>query len=962
MTGQRPRILAIDDTPANLFTLGTLLAQEFDLQIATSGYMGLTLAAQTPPDLILLDVMMPGIDGFEVCRQLKDDSKLKNIPIIFVTALTDLDSEEKGLAMGAADFITKPINVRIACQRIRNLLDRERLRKVVEEQRDILELQIVERVQTERQIAKSLSLLTATLESTTDGILVVDQDGKWILHNQQFDEIWQFTDELMAANDDIATWTFVQNQLTNATEAEGFLNKIHEIYAAPESNSFDALELKSGKIIERYSFPQRMDGEVCGRVWSFRDVTERHQSEKNLHLAASVFSHAREGIMISAADGSIVDVNEAFTRITGYQRSEVLGRNPRLLSSGQQDKAFYLNLWRDLIEKGHWSGEICNRRKSGEFFTEMQTISMVRDALGKPQHYVSLFSDISMSKAHQIQLERVAHFDTLTNLPNRVLLADRMRQAMTQAERRGQQLVVVYLDLDGFKAINDTHGHEAGDHLLIALAERMKQALREGDTLARLGGDEFVAVLSDLSEAEDSVPILTRLLAAAAKPVHMGFEVLQVSASLGVTFYSQSDKVDADQLLRQADQAMYQAKLAGKNRYHFFDAEQDRHIRGHHESVERIRKAFIEHEFMLYYQPKVNLRTGAVIGVEALIRWRHPDKGILAPAVFLPVIEDHLLAIELGEWVINTALNQLSLWQAAGLNIPVSVNIGARQLQQANFVERLQKILAEHPHIEPSRLELEVLETSALEDLAHVSQVIESCRQIGVTFALDDFGTGYSSLTYLKRLQVVQLKIDQSFVHDMLDNPDDLAILEGVIGLASAFRRQVIAEGVETVAHGAMLLQLQCELAQGYGIAHPMPAADLPSWVAAWRTDPSWADMQAVDREDMPMLFASIEHRAWIKATTNYLKGEQETPPSLDHDQCHFGQWLKNVGANRYDAQPSFVVLNSLHQQAHLLAAELCKLRSEGHSQIALNRLDELLALHDALIEEIKKFIKLSQN
>ena len=405
--------------------------------------------------------------------------------------------------------------------------------------------------------------------------------------------------------------------------------------------------------------------------------------------------------------------------------------------------------------------------------------------------------DITEMKAHQKKLEHIAHFDSLTGLPNRVLLADRLQQGMAQAQRRGTVLAVAYLDLDGFKAINDRYGHQTGDQLLIALAARMGQTQREGDTLARLGGDEFVAVLLDLESGDASLPMLTRLLAAAAKPVQLDGKSLQVSASLGVTFYPQADGVDADQLLRQADQAMYQAKLAGKNRHHIFDTELDRHVRGHHQSLERIRRALLEAEFVLHYQPKVNMRTGQVIGVEALIRWQHPDDGLLAPAAFLPVIEDHMLAVDVGEWVLATALAQVLQWQSEGMTLPVSVNVSAFQLQQPDFASRLSALLVAYKGLPPNTLQLEVLETSAMTDLAHVSAVIADCRSYGVTFALDDFGTGYSSLTYLKHLPVSCLKVDQSFVRNMLDDPDDLAILEGVIGLAATFRREVIAEGLK---------------------------------------------------------------------------------------------------------------------------------------------------------------------
>ena len=600
--------------------------------------------------------------------------------------------------------------------------------------------------------------------------------------------------------------------------------------------------LGRGMVMERDA-----QGKPMRMIGTNADITERKLAENKLKLAANVFSHAREGITITDAQGTIVDVNEAFTRITGYSHAEAVGQNPRMLSSGRQDKAFYEAMWLALTEQGHWSGEIWNRRKDGEVFAELLNISAVQEPNGETAHYVALFSDITAIKEHQSKLDRMAHFDALTNLPNRLLLADRLQQGLAQAARRGQTLAVAYLDLDGFKAINDQHGHDVGDLLLVALANRMKQALREGDTLARLGGDEFVAVLTDLTEAQASVPLLNRLLAAAGQPVSVGNLSVQVSASLGVTFFPQPHDIEADQLLRQADQAMYQAKLAGKNRYHVFDAAHDSSIRGHHESLERIRLALAQGELVLHYQPKVNMRTGLLVGAEALIRWQHPERGLLPPSVFLPVIENDALAIDIGEWVIDTALTQIELWRAAGLDLGISVNVGARQLQQAHFVDRLQALLAAHPEVLANQLELEVLETSALEDIAQVSQVIEACAALGVAFALDDFGTGYSSLTYLKRLRVGLLKIDQSFVRDMLDDPDDLAILEGVIGLAAAFRRNVIAEGVETVAHGTALLHLGCELGQGFGIARPMLAEQLPPWVAVWRPDAAWTQWPGLD-------------------------------------------------------------------------------------------------------------------
>lgn len=591
---------------------------------------------------------------------------------------------------------------------------------------------------------------------------------------------------------------------------------------------------------------------VSAIVLSVRDITARKRTEDQLRQAASVFEHANEGILITDPEGVILDVNAAFSRITGYRREEALGRTPRILNSGRQNEAFYAAMWQQLLREGTWSGELWNRRKSGEIYAELLTISAVRAPDGCVQRYVALFTDISAQKAHQRQLEQIAHYDALTGLPNRMLLADRLNKAMTQVRRPSQQIAVVYLDLDGFKGINDVHGHATGDRLLVAIAGRLRDALREGDTLARIGGDEFVAVLVDLRSAELCLPLLHRLLEAAAEPVCQDGRLLQVSASLGVTFYPQLENIEADQLLRQADQAMYQAKLAGKNRYHLFDTAHDRDLRGRHESLERIREGLIGGEFVLYYQPKVNLRRGRVIGAEALVRWLHPERGLLTPGAFLPLLDHHPLMIELGDWVLETALAQIANWRGMGLALPVSVNIDPLQLARVDFIDKLHTALARHPTVQAGDLELEVLETSALEDITHISGIIDACQALGIRFALDDFGTGYSSLAYLKRLPVETLKIDQSFVHDMLDDPDDLAILQGVIGLADVFRRQVIAEGVETEAHGEVLLRLGCELGQGYAIARPMPAERIPAWLTQWRPPASWVAAAPPERPASP--------------------------------------------------------------------------------------------------------------
>jgi diguanylate cyclase (GGDEF)-like protein/PAS domain S-box-containing protein len=584
-----------------------------------------------------------------------------------------------------------------------------------------------------------------------------------------------------------------------------------------------------------------INNSVVGVLGIYEDITAWSESQEKIHLAASVFTHAQESIIITDASGMIINVNNAFSQSTGYSLEESIGKNPRILQSGYQSSEFYADMWRILIEKGYWTGEVWSRRKTGEVYAELKTISAVRNDNGITTHYVALGYDITQMKKYQDQLEHIAHYDLLTNLPNRVLLSDRLSQAKLHCNRNEKSLAVVFLDLDGFKHVNDTYGHNVGDELLIALSVRMKDVLRESDNLARIGGDEFIAVLTNLTTLEDCEIVLDKFLLAASEPVIIADIVLNVSASIGVTLYPQ-DNVSTDQLIRHADQAMYLAKQSGKNRYHFFDTAQDEAIKSQRESLKAIRKALDNQQFVLYYQPKVNMRKGIVVGFEALIRWQHPERGLLNPIEFLPIIENNPMMIELGEWVINTALKQISLWQTMDLNIPIStsVNIAAVQLQQPDFTQRLTTLLATHQDVEPRYLELEVLETSALDDVAHISQIMNDCMALGVNFALDDFGTGYSSLTYFRRLPANLIKIDQSFVRDMLDNTDDLAIVQAVIALAKSFKRDVIAEGVETIEHGKVLLHLDCELAQGYGIAKPMPVCDIPAWVNNWKPDKSW--------------------------------------------------------------------------------------------------------------------------
>lgn len=562
---------------------------------------------------------------------------------------------------------------------------------------------------------------------------------------------------------------------------------------------------------------------------------------KELQLAAEVFDQSYEGILITDVKGNIVDLNASFERISGYSRAELLGKNPRLLASGRQPPEVYQVMWQDLTKKGYWQGDIWNKKKSGLLYAVTLSISAIYDDSTPPQvrNYLALSADITHIKDNESKLQHLAHYDGLTGLPNRLLLIDRIQQGMKQADKNNSLLGLIYLDLDGFKEVNDQYGHEVGDKLLIELKKRMAKLIGIKDTLARIGGDEFVMVITQLTSEAACQPLLNTLLDITSKSLVIDGQLLKISASLGVSFYP-SDKVDAEQLLRHADQAMYAAKQAGKNCYSIFDPQVERGIRDLSAQIKEVQQGLDNQEFELFYQPKINSVTHQLIGAEALIRWNHPNKGLLAPGQFLPAIIDNIIMLDVSRWVMKTAVNQLYIWHKEGINCPISINMNSELLQETSFISELSQLLADYPLVDPASLEVEVLETTAVDDFVKVSAALKRIRQLGVLISIDDFGTGYSSLSYLKHLPVNTLKIDQSFVRDLLDDPDDLAIVQSVISMADAFKLQVIAEGVETQLHSIKLQELGCELVQGYGISRPLPLQDFLKWIENWKETPKW--------------------------------------------------------------------------------------------------------------------------
>jgi diguanylate cyclase (GGDEF)-like protein/PAS domain S-box-containing protein len=563
-------------------------------------------------------------------------------------------------------------------------------------------------------------------------------------------------------------------------------------------------------------------------IW-FINRGERRQLQdyERLNLAASVFTNSREGILITDANSAIVDVNEAFTRITGYSREEALGKNPRFLSSGRQNKDYYETMWRELLATGHWYGEIWNRRKNGEVFAEMQIISAVYDLNNNVKQYVGQFSDITSRKTAEDAIKTLAFYDPLTGLPNRRLLTDRLKWALSSSARTNMQGAVLFIDLDNFKMLNDTLGHDIGDLLLQQVARRLELCVREGDTVARLGGDEFVVMLEDLSAEEIEAASKTefvgnKILSSLQQPYLLdGHEQIN-TPSIGAALFSDHD-VEIEELFKQADIAMYQAKKAGRNQLRFFNPEMQRAINLRATLERELGKALELHQFQLYFQTQVDHLLHPV-GAEVLIRWINPTRGVVPPDEFIHLMEENGLILPVGNWVLRTACKQIILWQQDELtrHLTLAVNVSAKQFHQWDFVDQVKTILKE-TGANPSKLKLELTESMLVENIAETIANMDALKAVGVHFSLDDFGTGYSSLQYLKNLPLDQLKIDQSFVREINADRSSNTIIRTIIAMAHSLNLDVIAEGVETEDQRQALLDIGCSQFQGYLIGRPVP-------------------------------------------------------------------------------------------------------------------------------------------
>jgi diguanylate cyclase (GGDEF)-like protein/PAS domain S-box-containing protein len=671
-----------------------------------------------------------------------------------------------------------------------------------------------------------VSLLHSLIDAIPDLICIKDAEGRWLVVNRAALQLLRFdavdwlgkTDAELAAIADvrISPWLRGCAAADEAAWLQGSGLRREEILTLPSAEPADYDVLRVPLF--------NPDGSRRGLLLHGRDISAQKADER-AKQALMAFDSTAEGIMVTDAKARIVAVNQAFTRITGYSESDVIGKTPKILHSGRHDVAFFREMRRQIKTQGHWQGEIWNRRKNGEIHPEWLTIYAVKDEENRIFRQVASYSDISANKHAQDRLHSLANRDPLTNLPNRRLLIELMGHALRRAERDSSMIAVLFVDLDRFKAINDTLGHLVGDKLLLEVAKRLAGAIRDSDTVARLGGDEFLVMMYGLHSREEAALVAKKLLLSLQVGFHVDGRELYVGASIGISVYP-SDASSVDDLIKMADIAMYQVKNSGKNNYCYYSHDFSRNAEERLTLDVELRHALERNQFELYYQPRVSLKCGKIIGAEALVRWHHPELGMVEPSKFIPLAEETGLIVQIGEWVLREAAQQIMIWVRQGYVIEtVSVNVSGVQIQRSHFADTVYGVLLE-TECREGLLELEITESTVMHNTAHVSGVCDQIRQLGVRLAIDDFGTGYSSLSHLKRLPLDKLKIDQSFVRDLPQDEEDAVITRTIRALGHNLGLAIVAEGVETAQQHAFLRDIGCDEAQGYYYGKPVPAAE----------------------------------------------------------------------------------------------------------------------------------------
>jgi len=694
---------------------------------------------------------------------------------------------------------------------------------------DALDEQAAAREAAQRQLALGKAEMEALFRAIPDAVIHTDSERRIVMVNPATRQLFGYDETELLGKTADPLYPSDRDYRTAVQESDALI---------AGGNPSQGLEVNYRRKDGSQFFGQlaravvrNAAGAQIGFISLIRDITRQKEAALQLRLAAQVFENSNEGIVVTDPERRIVMANRAFSEITGYRLEEAVGQTPHLLNSGRHDANFFQIFWESLQLNGGWSGEIWNRRKNGEIYPEWLSVSTVRNEAGQIVNYVGMFSDITERKAAAARIEHLAHHDALTNLPNRLLLHDRIRQAIAQAQRSRDLVAVLFIDLDRFKIVNDSLGHQAGDELLVGVSGRLRRCVREGDTVSRLGGDEFVILLNSVDDARTAGVVAQKVL----DTMHGHFLIEQhdiaISPSIGISLYPQ-DGANAETLIKNADAAMYHAKNLGRNNYQFYTQELNAQTLLTLSLESGLRRALERGELLLHYQPQISLRSGQVVAVEALIRWRHPEQGMIPPGSFIPLAEESGLIIAIGTWVLREACRQNKAWQDAGLpRIPVAVNISALQFNHRDFLASLEQAL-QSCNLAAHCLELELTESALMHDAEAKLDMLHGIRELGVTLAVDDFGTGYSSLSYLKRLPIDKLKIDKSFVRDIITDPEDAAIVSAIIGMARSLHLKTVAEGVETQEQRDRLKALNCDELQGYYYSRPLPPEECATLLA----------------------------------------------------------------------------------------------------------------------------------
>lgn len=664
--------------------------------------------------------------------------------------------------------------------------------------------------QVEEELETLVAELSATLDSSADGILVSNLYGQIRSYNRHFAQLWDVPQELLLSRNDKALYAHLASRVANPA---GYARRLLEIAAEPVSETLDVLVLRNGRMLERLTVPQYSRGRLTGRVCSYRDITQRQQAESSIRLAAKVFESSPDPIFVTGPDYRILAVNPACERLTGCSQAQLLETSSKDLFQDSSDSAFFLRVEQQLASHGFWQGEVW-RTGSGQVSCSVDVSwVLLRDEQGVVTHTIGFLKDMTEKLAAQKRIEELAYSDALTGVPNRLLLTQRVEYALSLAERTGGQFSILFLDLDRFKNINDSMGHAFGDRVLVEVAERIHECLRDADTLCRLGGDEFVICLQ-VADSHGAEVAAQRLLDALARPFQLDDMSFSVGCSIGVAMYPQDGKT-LDELIKYADTAMYRVKDSGRGSFRFYRPQMNVDLLSRMKMDHALRHAIERGGFKLHYQPQISMATGQMIAAEALIRWDDPELGNVSPAIFIPLAEESGLIITIGNWVLNEAVRQAATWQKRGEPVMVSINVSAMQFQQVDFAERIAGVLR-NEGLDPRLLELELTESILVKDAHEALGRLHALAALGVGLSIDDFGTGYSSLAYLKKFPISKLKIDRSFIMGLPDDEGDRAIVSATIGMARALKLKVVAEGVETIEQRNCLEQFHCDAFQGF--------------------------------------------------------------------------------------------------------------------------------------------------